>query len=67
MLLTQPQIVPVFEEFRLQFKSEFDYREEALNMLKVWNCLKPRWATRGVRIPEPILSLCTKDMLVCKD
>ena len=32
--LAQPQLAPVFEEFRLQFKTEFDYREEAQNMLK---------------------------------
>ena len=32
--LAQPQLAPVFEEIRLQFKTEFDYREEAQNMLK---------------------------------
>lgn len=56
--------MPVFEEFRLQFKSEFDYREEALNMQRVGDCLRPKWAARGVVVPEPIQRLCTREMLV---
>jgi aarF domain-containing kinase len=62
--LAQPQLVPVFEEFRLQFKSEFDYRQEARNMQQVWAALKDKWLSRGVVVPEPVMELCTKDMLV---
>eukprot|EP00960_Hanusia_phi_P052145 761280-Hanusia_phi.AAC.1 len=48
----QPQISPVFEEFRHQFKSEFDYRREAANLRLVWGKVshrRPREAGGGGR------------------
>jgi len=61
--LAQPQIVPVFDEFRATFPFEFNYTREAHNLARAAKDLnKRRWNT--LRVPKPIMPLCTRTMLV---
>ena len=55
---------PILDECYRQIMSEFDYRTEAQSLDTVRRCLSTSPFRRSVRIPEPVHSLCTKELLV---
>ena len=61
--LAMPQHAPPLEEIEKQFLTEFDYCEEAKNLLEVRSHLLPKWANK-IDIPTPFPNLCTKEVLV---
>ena len=61
--LAFPQHVTAFDEIEKQFCTEFDYREEALNLQRVRSDVMPKWGKR-VYIPAPTLALCSKHILI---
>eukprot|EP01126_Amoeba_proteus_P002666 TRINITY_DN10842_c0_g1_i2.p1 TRINITY_DN10842_c0_g1~~TRINITY_DN10842_c0_g1_i2.p1 ORF type:complete len:500 (-),score=80.46 TRINITY_DN10842_c0_g1_i2:1171-2670(-) len=58
-----PQHVQPLEEMENQFCTEFDYVLEAENLNRVYSNVMPHWSSKVV-IPRPVMSLCTKDVLV---
>lgn len=61
--LAQPQYLPFMEEVERQFQTEFDYRGEAENLREIRDNILPVFGSKVV-IPEPVLDLCTKNVLV---
>mmetsp|Transcript_9192 Transcript_9192/g.27672 ORF Transcript_9192/g.27672 Transcript_9192/m.27672 type:complete len:530 (-) Transcript_9192:75-1664(-) len=61
--LAQPQYIPFMEEVERQFRTEFDYRGEADNLRIIRDLVMPKYGSK-VAIPEPVLPLCTKTVLV---
>ncbi|GAX28066.1 aarF domain-containing kinase [Fistulifera solaris] len=60
--VAQPVHVPALQEMEHQFQTEFDYRQEAMNMETVrQNMLK---ANMPCVVPKPLLAHCTKRVLV---
>lgn len=59
-----PQHAPYFDEIRKQFATEFDYIGEARNLAEVRGNMSRAGYDRLVRIPEPVLPLCSKNVLV---
>lgn len=62
--LAMPQHVSALDEIEAQFFTEFDYVLEARNMAAIHaNLMSTRWAAL-VAVPEPILELCSAQVLV---
>lgn len=61
--LAMPQFVAPMLEVQKQFETEFDYLLEAENLKCVGNNLAPVFASR-VFVPQPIMELCRKQVLV---
>lgn len=64
--LAMPQHVSALDEIEAQFFSEFDYVLEAQNMAAIHHNLmvrSPKWR-RYVAVPEPVLDLCSHQVLV---
>lgn len=55
---------PILDEFYRQIMTEFDYRREAASLRKVYDDMNESRFCRLVKIPEPMQSLCTKELLV---
>ena len=68
--LLAPEQVAVLDEVEAQFATEFDYRREAQHLMQVRANLQRAgflgsWWRKGVvEVPEPVPSMCTKDVLV---
>ena len=58
-----PQHVSAFSEIERQFLTEFDYRGEAANLVKVHQIVSPAWGNL-VRVPLPVEEYCSKHILV---
>ena len=66
--LAQPVHVPPLEELERQFKTEFDYKEEARNLELVRNNLQSAGILGSMcQVPKPYLELCTKNVLVMEE
>lgn len=61
--LAMPQHTSSFNEIEKQFMSEFNFIEEAKNLQEIRNNILPRFYN-AVDIPEPIMPLCSKNILV---
>ena len=61
--LAMQHMVPALEEQERQFLTEFDYVREAGNLELIYRDVMPIWGHK-VAIPLPIMSLCTKEILV---
>jgi aarF domain-containing kinase len=65
-----PEHLPALNEIEKQFANEFDYRVEAAQLRRVGENLRAP-AARGrfadVIVPEPVLPLCTKAVLVMSE
>jgi len=59
--LAQPEFLPILEEIRRQFMTEFDYTREGRHLEVVRANLK---GFRGVVVPRPLLHLTTRKVLV---
>lgn len=62
--LFQPAHLPYLEEVEKQFMTEFDYFEEAKNLDTVRANISKSPYAKKIAIPEPIVPLCTKEVLV---
>ena len=60
--LAVPAHLPYFNEIEKQFASEFDYRIEASNLIKIRNNIMP-YFSNIVEVPKPILKYTTKRIL----
>ena len=60
--LAQPEQVPIMDELKRQFLSEFDLRREAWGLATCRANTMPYFP--GVVIPSPVMELCTKDVIV---
>ena len=60
--LAVPAHLPFFNEIEKQFASEFDYRVEASNLIKIRKNIMPFFANI-VEIPKPMLKYTTKRIL----
>ncbi|CAM9574178.1 unnamed protein product [Chrysoparadoxa australica] len=57
-----PEQVIIFDEIERQFATEFDYRGEANNLDEIRQNME---RFRDIaQVPEPVMDLCTKDVLV---
>lgn len=63
--IAQPVHVPALQEIEHQFQTEFDYRQEAINMDTVRQNM--RKANMPCVVPKPLLALCTKRVLVMEE
>lgn len=61
--LAMPQHVAPLTEFRNQFESEFDYVTEAKLTKEISDNITPVFGTQ-VRLPNPVMPLCRKTILV---
>eukprot|EP01125_Pyxidicula_operculata_P003179 TRINITY_DN1352_c0_g1_i4.p1 TRINITY_DN1352_c0_g1~~TRINITY_DN1352_c0_g1_i4.p1 ORF type:complete len:479 (+),score=76.85 TRINITY_DN1352_c0_g1_i4:929-2365(+) len=61
--IAMPQHVQPLEEIENQFLTEFDYVGEAKNLQEIHDNIMPTWSKK-VAVPQPIMELCTKDILV---
>jgi aarF domain-containing kinase len=61
--LALPQHVPAFNEIERQFLTEFDYSREAQNLVNIYRIVMPEWSD-FVRVPLPLLDLCSRHILV---
>ncbi|KAJ8901214.1 hypothetical protein NDN08_007063 [Rhodosorus marinus] len=59
----QPHQTGFMEEVERQFVTEFDYRGEAQNLNTIRDFVMPKYGSKVV-VPEPIMDLCTKHVLV---
>lgn len=62
--LLMPQHSPAFSEIRKQFVTEFDYAGEARNLEEVRRNMTAAGYDSVVVIPQPVLELCSKSVLV---
>lgn len=62
--LFQPVHLPYLEEVEKQFMSEFDYYQEGKNLELIRENIAESPYADKVVIPEPMLELCTKEVLV---
>lgn len=62
--LAQPVYLPMFDEIEKQFMTEFDYAREADNLALVRANLAASPYSALVAVPEPVLELCTRSVLV---
>jgi aarF domain-containing kinase len=61
-----PQHAPYFEEIRKQFQTEFNYVGEARNLEEVRGNLSKAGYDCVVEVPEPVMELCSKNVLVMR-
>lgn len=63
-ILAMPHMVPGLDEIERQFLTEFDYVGEANNLQAVRDAvLSDSYWEKRVDIPEPVLEMCSKDVL----
>lgn len=63
--VVKPALLPAVDEFRARVGGEFDYQDEAHRMMRVRNYIATRRdLRRRVVVPEPVLGLTTKRVLV---
>mmetsp|Transcript_8962 Transcript_8962/g.21782 ORF Transcript_8962/g.21782 Transcript_8962/m.21782 type:complete len:571 (-) Transcript_8962:186-1898(-) len=55
---------PILRELEMQMMTEFDYNNEAQNLNEVRSNMANSPYANKVRIPEPMINLCSKNLLV---